>query len=253
MDPYLEMHWEDVHTRLIGYFADAIQPQLADDLIARMEEKVYVEDAGEIRLRKPDVRIVEMPGLSRGDFAGGGAAVLEEPMLLEPIGDPIRHRSVLIYDSAGQRIITAIELLGPWNKSPGKATQAYMEKREKYLDSEINLVEIDLIRTGDWTDMIGFFSIPGPARTTYRVTVSTPEARGPLHYPIPLRAKLPTIKVPLRPQDSAVLLNLQELVQKAYLMGRYDRIDYTKPCKPPLEGPDQEWAAGLIPTWANDA
>lgn len=41
MDPYLERHWEDVHTRLIGYIADELQPQLSDDLIARMEEKVY--------------------------------------------------------------------------------------------------------------------------------------------------------------------------------------------------------------------
>ena len=26
MDPFLERHWEDVHTRLIGYIADALQP-----------------------------------------------------------------------------------------------------------------------------------------------------------------------------------------------------------------------------------
>src|SRR3954454_5777316 len=63
MDPYLEQHWEDVHTRLIGYIADALQPQLSEDLIARMEEKVYVEDTddGEMRLRRPDVRVVEFP------------------------------------------------------------------------------------------------------------------------------------------------------------------------------------------------
>ncbi len=46
MDPFLERHWEDVHIRLIGYMADALQPQLSEDLIARMEEKVYVEDDG---------------------------------------------------------------------------------------------------------------------------------------------------------------------------------------------------------------
>jgi hypothetical protein len=110
----------------------------------------------------------------------------------------------------------------------------------------MNLVEIDLVRAGDWTDMIGPFVIPQPARTTYRVTVTTPEAPGPYHYPISIRAKLPTIKVPLRQQDVPAILNLQELVEKAYLMGRYDRIDYSKPCKPPLDGADQEWAVGLL-------
>src|SRR5215213_10779183 len=112
MDPYLERHWEDVHTRLIGYVADALQPQLSDDLIARMEEKVYVEDEGEPRrLRRPDVRVVDAP-LSREASPGQvSTAVLDKPMLLEPVGDPIRERCVLIYDSAGKRIVTAIEIL----------------------------------------------------------------------------------------------------------------------------------------------
>jgi hypothetical protein len=167
-------------------------------------------------------------------------------MLLEPLGDPIRERSVLIYDSEGHRIVTAIEVLSPWNKSPGKAVEAYLKKREKYISSEMNLVEIDLVRTGDWTEMVGQFIIPPKAATTYRVTVTRPELYGPLHYPIPIHAKLPTIEVPLRPQDTPAKLNLQELIDKAYVMGRYNRIDYTKPCKPALVGPEKDWAEQVI-------
>lgn len=246
MDPYLESYWEDVHTALIGYVRDELQPQLSDDLIARMEEKVYVEDDSEIRLRRPDVRVVEMPLPWHGDAVASGTAILDEPMMLEPLGDPIRQRSVLIYDSAGHRIVTAIEILSPWNKSPGKAVQEYLQKRDKYVNSEMNLVEIDLIRTGDWTRMIGQFLIPERARTTYRVTVTTPESPGPFHYPISIRAKLPTIKIPLRPQDAPAKLNLQQLIEKAYVMGRYNRIDYSKPCKPPLEGPEKEWVGSVL-------
>src|SRR5277367_5731015 len=102
MDPYLEQHWEDVHTRLISYVADALQPQLADDLIARMEEKVYVEDESEIQLRRPDVRVVENPPAWLPQPGEASTAVLDEPVLLQPIGDPIRQRSVLIYDTAGR-------------------------------------------------------------------------------------------------------------------------------------------------------
>jgi len=246
MDPFLERHWEDVHTRLIGYIADALQPQLSEDLIARMEEKVYVEDDGKTRLRKPDVRVVENPTAWSPDSGAVATAVLDEPLLLEPVGDPIRQRSVLIYDSVGHRIITAIEVLSPWNKSPGKAVNEYLQKREKYINSEMNLVEIDLIRTGDWTAMIGPYQVPDNRLTTYRVTVCQPDLAGIWHYPISIRAKLPTIKIPLRPQDKPASLNLQELIDKAYVMGRYDRIDYKAPISPPFAGSEQQWADEVL-------
>ena len=83
---------------------------------------------------------------------------------------------------------------------------------------------------------------PKTARTTYRVTVVQPELPGLLHYPVPMSAKLPMIKIPLRPQDAPAKLNLQELIEKAYTMGRYNRIDYAQPCDPPLVGPELEWA-----------
>ena len=133
---------------LIGYVRDALQPQLAEDLVARMEEKVYVEDEHETRVRKPDVRIVEHPTPWEPNPGAAAAAVIDEPMLLEPAADPIRQRSVSIYDTAGRRIVTAIEILSPWNKFPGKAVNAYLRKREQYIDADINLVEIDLIRAG---------------------------------------------------------------------------------------------------------
>ena len=246
MDPYLERHWEDIHTRLIGYIADALQPQLSEELIARMEEKVYVEDDGETHLRRPDVRVVHSPAFWQPDEGEIATAVLDEAMLLEPVGDPLRERSVLIYDSAGNRIVTAIEILSPWNKAPGKAVKKYLEKRWQYINSEMNLVEIDLIRVGDWTDMIGEYLIPERGRSIYRVTVVTPEATGPYHYPVSIRAKLPTISVPLRSHDRPAKLDLQELLDKAYVMGRYNRIDYTKPCAPPLAGLEKEWAEQLL-------
>lgn len=243
MDPYLEQHWEDVHTALIGYIRDELQPQLSGDLIARMEEKVYVEDEGETRLRKPDVRIAEVPMLWHSESGAASTSVLDEPILLEPMDDPMLDRSVLIYDSAGNRIITAIEILSPWNKTPGKALQAYLAKRKKYINSEINLIEIDLVRAGDWTRMIGSYPLPQKHQTTYRVTVHEPDVAGIYLYPIPLNARLPNIKVPLRPHDTPAKLALQPLLEKAYAMGRYDHIDYSKPCVPPFEGVEKEFAS----------
>jgi hypothetical protein len=253
MDPYLEEHWEDVHTRLIGYVADELQPQLSEDLVARMEEKVYVEDESDFGTRKPDVRVVYDPVPWSPAAGQAGTAVIDQPMLLEPFGDPIRQRSVLIYDSAGNRVVTAIEIVSPWNKVPGKGRNQYLEKRDQYLQSEINLVEIDLVRTGNWMEMIGPYRVPKNGRSVYRVTVVTPEATGPLHWPISLRAALPTIKVPLRPADPEAKLDLQKLIEKAYTMGRYNRTDYTKPCHPPLDEPDREWLEGLLAGRAESA
>jgi len=133
--------------RLIGYIRDALQPQLAEDLVARMEEKVYVEDESETALAKaqrPRCRksnSLEPPedGRSRQQ-----RRLSTNRCFSSRCGDPIRQRSVLIYDSIGHRIVTAIEILSPWNKSPGKAVNEYLHKRDQYINSEMNLVEIDL-------------------------------------------------------------------------------------------------------------
>ncbi len=242
MDPYLEKHWEDVHSRLIGYVADALQPQLPDDLIARIEEKVYVEDEKDREIRKPDVRVVDAPVSWQPSPGESSTAVLDAPVRLEPVGDPIKHRSVLIYDSSGKRIVTAIEILSPWNKARGREVRKYLAKRDKFVDSNTNLVEIDLVRAGNWRRMIGEYSVPEPLRSTYRVTITMPDDEGPLHYAIWLHSKLPTIRVPLRPAEEPIKLNLQELIEKVYVMGRYNRIDYSEPCEPPLKGADATWA-----------
>jgi hypothetical protein len=83
--------------------------------------------------------------------------------------------------------------------------------------------------------------VPDRLRTTYRVTIEQPTAAGPYLYPIPMDAPLPKIKVPLRPQDAPAKLDLQELLDKAYQMGRYNRIDYSKPCWPPPKAEEQAW------------
>jgi hypothetical protein len=40
MNPFLERHWADVHTRLIAYICDEIAGQLPSELNARAEEHV---------------------------------------------------------------------------------------------------------------------------------------------------------------------------------------------------------------------
>src|SRR4051794_17153356 len=113
MDPYLERHWRDVHTRLITYATDELQSQLGDDLVARMEERVYVEmDNAILRDIYPDVRIVEDPTAAETGtkFAGSpGATAVAEPVILTLESEPVTERFIQIMDLDGSRIITAIE------------------------------------------------------------------------------------------------------------------------------------------------
>jgi hypothetical protein len=65
-------------------------------------------------------------------------------------------------------------------------------------------------------------------------------------YRIPLRERLPAIRIPLRPADPDAVLDIQTLVDQAYQDGRYDDIDYSEPFRPPLDPEDAAWAAALL-------
>ena len=66
MDPYLESHWGDIHARIVIYACDQLQPALPKPLIARVEERVFVESALDSRRALvPDVRIIERRGSKR--------------------------------------------------------------------------------------------------------------------------------------------------------------------------------------------
>ena len=151
MDPYLERHWSGIHARLMGYAADALAPQLGDDLAARLEEKVHIDQDDEARLNRwPDMMVVEQP--SDGWAASRpatGAATLVEPVLLADPG-PFTERWIQIVDLDGGRVVTAIEFLSPWNKlTAGGGRGAYLRKRREFRASDPNLVEVDLIRAGE--------------------------------------------------------------------------------------------------------
>ena len=146
--------------------------------------------------------------------------------------------------TTGDRLVTVIELLSPTNKLGKDARRAYALKRHEVRSAGVNLVEIDLTRAG--TRQLAAWPIPRSHRTTFQACVT--RAYGvPRHqyevYAMPLREPLPPIKVPLRPGDTDVTIDLQTLVAKAYRNGAYDDIDYTRPPSPPLGTTDANWAA----------
>jgi hypothetical protein len=248
MDPYLEMHWRDVHTRLMLYAADAIQDRLPGDLIARVEEGVSIDLGDDLRGAAPDVQIVEEPrSIPKVGEPAESTLAVAEPLVI-PVSLPHTDRHITILDAgSGNRVVTAIEFLSPTNKIPGTGRDRYLRKQQDYLDGGVNLVEVDLIRAGIFTLAVPEWGINQHFRTDYQICVRRqmrPEEAEV--YRAPLRERLPIIRIPLRPKDKDIPLDLQDLIDQCYRRGRYAAINYRSDPIPPLSLPDARWADDLL-------
>lgn len=245
MNPYLEQYWGDIHTRFMVYASDQINEQLPNDLMARVEESVSI-DEGESSSRSviPDVKVVERRPVS---FGGREATVaLADPCLVPVVDELPTERHLEIIDRNGERVVTAIELLGRENKT-GRGRLKYQRKQREYICGGVNLVEIDLLRAGRWVLAVDERTVPAEFRQPYRICVwrlLRPEHAEP--YKVSLRDPLPNIAIPLRPQDADVALQLQPLLNECYRRGRYGGLDYELPPVPALRKADAQWADALL-------
>jgi hypothetical protein len=251
MDPYLEAHWGDIHTRLVTYAADQLQLQLPPDLFARVEEylAVEMEEDGKGRGYYPDVRVSQQ----QGDGAAGptpqpsSAVAIAEPVIIALPSEPPTLRSIRIYDR-NNRVFTAVEILSPANKIGEAGRKAYRRRQHDFLDGGVSLVEIDLIRDGGHVLYPPEAYLPADCRGPYRISVV--RSWQPFQaevYRVPLRQRLPAIRIPLRPTDADVALDLQPLIDHCYENGRYEwEINYRVDPVPPLQGDDAAWANQLL-------
>ncbi len=250
MDPYLEAHWRDVHSRLVVYVSDALQPWLPIDLKARVEERVFVEGPeGVMRGVYPDVRVVERE-IRPPTTAAAPAAVIDvaEAIVVNLESEPVTETFIEIVEvGTGRRVVTVIEVLSPSNKAPGEGQDLYRKKQSEVVASGTNLVEIDLLRGGERTLSVPWHRIPLSHRT--HSVVCMRKAVRPTAgwvYRAPLRDRLPIVAVPLRPGDPEIPLDLQAAVDRVYELGRYDDLDYRREPDPPLEAADAVWADALL-------
>lgn len=247
MDPYLERHWLDVHTALIGEIRRALNRSLPEGLVARAEERVAVEsDDDALRRIGPDVRVFSPSTADPREHEGG--VLIEAPYKLVVDLQPIIERFIRILDDAGE-VVTVVEVVSPTNKRhPG--VEAYREKRHDLLRAGVHVVEIDLVRAGDWRALMRPEISPPESLSTYRVVVrATGRRPGAYLFPIPMQQPLPAIPIPLRPADQPVRLDLQPLIEAVYEDGRYENtLNYADSCDPPLQGTEAEWADQLLRT-----
>ncbi len=223
--------------------------------ITAVEERVYLE--GPEREIVPDVWIrPRRSGSPAPDIASPESAVAvldeEKPLFFKASGLEIRESYITILDRhSNQKVVTVIELVSPANKYAGPGRRAYTIKRcREVLMSDAHLVEIDLLRMGPHVVSVPEYGSRGQAGAyDYLVCINRAgELRDEFEfYPCWLRRKLPRIGIPLAGDDPDVLLGLQGVLVQTYDAASFrDRIDYLKPCLPPLSPDDQTWADQLI-------
>lgn len=243
MNPYWEAHWWDVHASLVVYIRNQLQPKLPAGLVGRAEEGVSLDDTGEPLTYWPDALVRDREkksdsALHEPSVPWGGETEIMEPVLI--VAEPETERWVEIRDASG-RVVTAIEVLSPANKSTAGLI-AYREKRSRFLAGGANFVEIDLLREG--RDALGLprNAFAANEETTYRACVRRASRPGQIElYLFPLRRRLPGIRIPLRESDTGVVLNLHLLVDQCFEDGGYNALDLSGDPKPPLTGADAQW------------
>ena len=206
MDPYLERNWLDVRADLVALARSAVNELLPEDLVARMNER---------------------------------------RVNLGPEAQERGKTFITILDSDGETLVTVIEFLSPADKF-GDGEEQYRRARDELMAAKVNGVEVDLVRQGAWRSLLAPVVVPAEANNTYRAVVRRTPYRNVELYPFSLRRALPKLSIPLRLKDPEIVLDLQALVDQAYRNGRYDRTDYSKDCRPPLEGEDALWADQIL-------
>lgn len=242
----MQNKWHDVHTSLVGYIRDELGLELPDDLVARAEESVTVHSPfQEDGRRVPDVAISDPERWKQGESPawspGDDSAMLVH--LIDPEASDETDRWVEIRSAGDDRLVTAIEVVSPSNKTV-EGRPVFDQKIRDFLQGGANVVEIDLVRGGRLREFRNA-SGEGPD-TACHIFVMTPAERGLARvYPCPLREPIPAFSVPLRSGDPTVTLALQPLIDRCYRLGRYWTLDREQHHPPALSEADLSWARGV--------
>jgi hypothetical protein len=247
MDPYIEAPhlWNDFHISMIVAMRSALNAVLPARYAASADVHVWSVDPDKetsVLLGKPDVPITEEMETNGGVTTRVRHAAAPATLRLRKRRQRTR-RYLRIHEARSSRLVTAIELLSPANKAPGPDRDAYIAKREEYLATGTNLVEIDLLRAGTRPPLGD-----NPPESAYYV-LACREWEFPLagFWPIGVRDPLPEIPVPLAEDVSDAPLPIRRCVDECYDGGRYPlKIEYGEPPTPPLREPDATWASELL-------
>jgi hypothetical protein len=256
MDPYLE-HPEifpDLHSSLNFCLREAIQAQLRPPYFAVIGRRAWIDVA--LRYIEPDVHVLHRQAAESKPVAGGVAVARtarSQPQVVHVPHDERKQEFIEIYarQDSDKRLVTAIEILSLTNKTPGEhGRELYLRKQRELLESQVHLVEIDLLRSGEHATAVPLpLALRQSGPFEYHVCIyHFDNLEDYFVYPIQLEEPLPEIAIPLLPGADPVLVDLQTVFDRCYDAGPYCyEVQYLADTPvPPLPSAKAAWAAELL-------
>jgi hypothetical protein len=247
MDPYIEASglWGDFHGSMLAAIRAELNQRLPEGYAATIELYVWTPErktAGRRRRVEPDVYVREEK--RRPLQSAGTTAVVAPNTIVLPAVERRKRRHIKIVDVRTKQVITVVELLSPSNKEAGDDRKNYLDKRNEYLANGLNLVEIDLLRSGQRSPL----GDPPPTIADFFVMVCRgwefPRAG---FWTFTIRDPLPEIPIPLIQELPESTLPLRACVDRAYDEGRYaDSLSYAESLRPRLGKEDAAWVRKLL-------
>ena len=247
MDPYLEdpIFRSEFHSRLIMTISTSLLPQLLPNYYIGIETRTYVDGEG-LLIGIPDtVILVSKKSTPPAPSRALTATAVKPQQVQIPLPRPIeiRERYLEVREAETNAVITVIEVLSPSNKRKGKGRLDYEAKRNKILHTDSHLIEIDLLRSEEPITMSCGNLLD------YHVLISQASERPTADlYAFALQEPIPTFPLPLKEINESIEVDLQAIVDKAYVEGAYSiRLNYTNPIPPPkLSEADRLWIQELL-------
>ena len=243
MDPYLERRalWPDFHDSFITYLGEALQPFLRPRYAALRQNRLFAIEHE--RPFRQDVSTIET---RRGGFSKSAAVTMiaDEPVVVELLREEFREQGrqpflSIIEPAEGNRVVTAIEVLSPDNKTSGAGRASYLSKQEELWFGNTNLVEIDLLRAGQPVVRVPEERLTALPERRYLVSVTRSFPTRCELYGFSMMQRLPRISLPLASDDKDLTLDLQQVFTKCWNAGPYpELLHYDQPA--PGELTEQE-------------
>lgn len=233
--------WTDVHNSLIAAIGDAIVPEVAPDYYVGLERRAYLLKPDDIVfVGRADLAIItdKSPVTTPATSSFNGVMTVEVPMT-----DEIGEDYLEIHEVKSGKLITLIEVLSPTNKISREGREQYMQKRSQILPARTNLIEIDLLRSGEPMPVVG-----RTVSTDYRTLISRGHQRPKAQlYGFGVRRSILEFPLPTLPHETEPQVDLNTILHDLYIRARFDlRLDYSQQPLPPLAEDDAAWAQALI-------
>ena len=233
MDPYTEARhlWKGIHTQLIGELSTHLLPPL-------LAPVYYVDVEPSLQVRSsqslfPDLQVLTTHRTPHQKPSGWAMPVAEATMQLntvQEIDEDEEERAIYIREATSEQLVTVIEILSYSNKTKGVDKYArYMAKRRDLLNSDIHLVEIDLLRWGQRVVE------PLPDQPYHILVTRADEQPQGRVWSFGMADPIPVTPLPLLESDEYVPVPLQRAYTTIYQARNFrNRLDYTLDPEPPL-------------------